>query len=143
MVINYNEDAWKANKTKAVDENDILLSENDTATAILGKDWRMPTQKDFKELVEKTTNEWTTLNGINGRLFTSKTNGNSIFIPAAGYRWCDSINERGSEGYVWSSSFDNTDLANAIGIYFENGRKVYIYTYPRRYGFSVRPIYKG
>ena len=50
----------------------------------------MPTMEHIGELFDNCTSEWTTLNGVNGYKFTGP-NGNSIFLPAAGYRWEDSL----------------------------------------------------
>ena len=65
----------------------VLLPEDDAAHAYWGGDWRMPTNDEIKELVNNTTYEWITVGTVSGGKFTSKTNGNSIFLPAAG---CDS-----------------------------------------------------
>ncbi|MBQ9203456.1 MAG: hypothetical protein IJ155_04350 [Prevotella sp.] len=81
-----------------------LPLEHDAAHALLGGDWHMPTKEDFKELCDNCTSEWTTRNGMKGRLFTSKTNGNSIFFPAAGSYNGASLRNRGAFGYYWSAS---------------------------------------
>ena len=62
-----------------------LLPEDDAATANWGSDWRMPTNEEWQELYNNTTVTWTTRNGVDGRLFTA-SNGNSLFLPAAGFR---------------------------------------------------------
>ena len=80
-----------------------LLPEDDAATANWGSDWRMPTQEEWQELFDNTTSTWTTQNGVNGRLFTA-SNGNSLFLPAAGYRGSSSLYYAGSYGFYWSSS---------------------------------------
>lgn len=60
---------------------------DDAAHANMGGDWHMPTPTQIQELLNTayTKNEWTTQDGVNGRQFTSKNNGKSIFIPAAGF----------------------------------------------------------
>ena len=80
-----------------------LLPEDDAATANWGNGWRMPTQAEFQELLDNTTVTWTTQSGVNGRLFTA-SNGNSLFLPAAGYRNGTSLNVAGTYGFYWSSS---------------------------------------
>ena len=67
--------------------SDISGTDYDVAHVTWGGDWVMPTYDDFEELFDNCDYEWTTLNGVDGMKFTSKTNGNSIFLPAAGYRW--------------------------------------------------------
>ena len=76
-----------------------LLPEDDAATANWGNGWRMPTKKEVQELYNNTTVTWTT----EGQLFTA-SNGNSLFLPAAGYRNGSSLYYAGSRGFYWSSS---------------------------------------
>ena len=66
--------------------HDIGGTEYDVAHVKWGGNWVMPTFDDIAELDYYCTHEWTTLNGVNGCKFTSKINGNSIFLPAAGRR---------------------------------------------------------
>lgn len=76
----------------------------DAAMHNMGAPCRMPTVSEFQELNANCISEWTTQNGVNGRRFTSRINGNSIFFPAAGYRSGVSLGNRGSSGVYWSSS---------------------------------------
>ncbi len=120
------------------DTKTVLDAEDDAARANWGGDWRMPTKADFQELIDNTTNEWTTQNGVYGQKFTS-SNGNSIFLPAAGYRWGGKLYDAGSGGYCWSSSLNGGDPNGAWDLYFGSG---YLYTYNgyRSRGRSVRPV---
>jgi hypothetical protein len=92
-----------------------LLPEDDAATANWGSDWRMPTQTEWEELYNNTTVIWTTQNGVFGRLFTA-SNGNSLFLPAAGGRWGDELVDVGDYGDYWSSSLitDYPDYAGRL-----------------------------
>ena len=104
-----------------VDNKRTLDLEDDAARAHMGNDWRMPTRDEFRELFDYTNNEWISNykgTGVNGRKFTSKTNGNSIFIPASGTRPGSSFYRRGSYGYVWSSSLNITSPINALYLDF-------------------------
>lgn len=83
---------------------DILLSQ-DAANTYWGGDCRMPTRLEFQELYDNCNSEWVTENGVAGRRFTSKTNGNSIFFPAAGYYNATKLNTINNNGYYWSLSF--------------------------------------
>ena len=113
-----------------------LLPENDAATANWGGDWRMPSIAQIEELVNElyTTTEWTTLNGINGRKITSKRNGNSIFLPAAG-----TLSYTGEFGYYWSRSINKSDHNYAWSLRFDS--EVFNKDNRQRgeYG-SVRPV---
>ena len=104
--------------------NGILAKEYDAATQIMGSDWRMPTQTEWQELLNGTTNEWIANynnTGVSGRKFTSKTNGNSIFIPAAVYCSNGSVYTVGGYGNVWSSSLNTSRPNNAWYLYFNSG----------------------
>jgi hypothetical protein len=77
---------------------------------------------------------------VNGRLFTA-SNGQSLFLPAAGFRWCDEIRYVGSDcGYLSSSL--NTDYPfSAWGFGFGFGSDYYVVDYiDRDSGLSVRPV---
>lgn len=100
---------------------------------------RMPTKADLEELTANTTSVWETLNGVNGRRFTSKTNGNSIFVPAAGN--CDngSVKHVGSNVYVWSSSLYESLSRNAWYLLF-NSDNAGMSTNYRCNGLTVRAV---
>ena len=114
-----------------------LLSEDDAATANWGADWRMPTKEEWQELYNNTTVIWTTLNGVNGKLFTA-SNGNSIFLPATGYRGEDSLYSIGLHGYYWTSSL-YTYQSNAWDFHF-NSFNCSAFHSVRSFGESVRPV---
>ena len=122
-----------------VDNKTVLDAEDDAAHVNWGGSWRVPTLADFQELLDNTTNEWTTQNGVNGRKFTSKTNGNSIFLPAAGYR-CDSyLDDVGSFGRYRSSSFVERRPNDAYYLFFSSSSAWGNYG-DRCNGLTVRPV---
>lgn len=98
------------------------LSWNDgkTAAANWGNGWRMPTGEQWKELQKNTKSTWTTRNGVNGRLFMAN-NGNSLFLPASGYRYEGSLNDAGGLGLYWSSSLHSGSPYSAWYFYFGSG----------------------
>ena len=96
----------------------ILQPGDDAATANYGG--RTPTKEEWEELINNTTVTWTTQNGVNGRLFTG-TNGNSLFLPAAGFREYFSLDDAGSYGYYWSSSLHTDDPDGAWDFGFDSG----------------------
>ena len=91
---------------------------DDAATANYGG--RTPTREEGQELINNTTSRWMTINGVNGRCFTG-SNGNSLFLPAAGYRWDSSLGYDGSDGTYWSSSLDTVSLFDAWYCGFDSG----------------------
>ena len=101
------------NKVKdTVAPNNVLAREYDAASQIMGGVWRMPTNTEIQELIDNTTNEWTQVNGVNGMKFTA-SNGNSIFIPASGYRSDSSFYNQGGYASLWSSSLESPSFNNA------------------------------
>lgn len=99
--------------------------------------WRVPTIEEIKELLENCDYKWTTNNGVNGGLFTSKKNGNSIFFPAAGGRNGSDMYYMGSCGEYWSLSAKGNDEAYLF--YFGDG-KVFVSFGDRSIGRSVRLV---
>ena len=115
-----------------------LEASDDAATANWGSVWRMPTQTELNELKNSCTVTWVTYNGVNGRLFTGP-NGNSVFLPAAGYRGGSELYLAGSGGYYWSSSLSTGSPYDAWNLDFDSGNCHMHYDY-RFYGQSVRPV---
>lgn len=127
-----------------VDNKTTLEPEDDAAHVNWGGNWRMPTKAEQDELrnTDNCTWEWKTNyngTGVNGYLVTSKKNGNSIFLPASGYRCGSSVNFVGSYGYYWSSSLDEGDSNYAHYLYF-NSDYVGWHVSSRYDGLSVRPV---
>lgn len=96
-----------------------LEANDDAATVNWGEGWRMPTKAELQELIDYCETSWVSHNGINGMLFTSRYNGNSIFMYGSQY---------------WSSTLGNTSsYAWCLGRLF--------ITYIERYNAqSVRPV---
>ena len=113
-------------------------AEYDAATANWGGSWRMPTYSEIYELKNDCTWTWTTQNSVKGYLVTG-TNGNSIFLPAAGYFTGSLLYYTGSYGRYWSSTPNesNTDYAYYL-LFRSSGWNVYDYS--RYYGHSLRPV---
>ena len=122
-----------------IDGEGNLTAQYDAATANWGGNWRMPTKAELQELIDKCTWTWTTQNGVKGYKVTSKTNGNSIFLPAAGYRHGSSLLSAGSYGDYWSSTPDEYDDYYAFNLYFYSSYHGMSGDY-RGFGQSVRPI---
>ena len=121
-----------------VDNKTVLDLEDDAAYVNMGKDWRMPTYDEQKELRNNCTWTWTTQNGTRGYKVTGP-NGNSIFLPAAGYRDDSNLYRVGSYGCYWSFSLYESYPSGAWGLYFTSG---YPYTngHYRKYGHAVRAV---
>ena len=120
---------------------DISGTKYDLAYMNWGGNWRMPTIKQYKELLAKCRVEWSPLNGVNGCNFTSKINGNSIFLPAAGSRMFNAIFSVGHGGSYWLSSQRPLYSKCAYSIGFGMAGAFYFNTSSRNQGCSVRPVY--
>ena len=127
--------------------NTELLPEDDVAYVKWGYDWCMPSKNQLAELINSsyTTKEWTTYNGVKGHWITSKTNWNSIFLPAGGIIRGSSREKEGSYGYYWSRTIDINYSGYAWHLYnYSNG--LYVRdnndtNFGRRmYGLNVRPV---
>ena len=117
-----------------VDNKTILDPEDDVAHVKWGGTWRMPTQAEIQELVEKCTWTWTETGYI-----VSASNGNSIFLPAAGYRGGTGFYDRGSGGNYWSATLLENYSRNAYGLSFGGGDSDWGHD-SRNYGHTVRPV---
>ena len=100
----------------------------------------MPTKAEQDELRTNCTWEWTSLNGVNGYKVTGP-NGNSIFLPAAGYRDGTDVNRRGYYGDYWSGSLGSGYSDYAYHLDF-GGNNWDACNPHRYYGRSVRPVSK-
>lgn len=95
--------------------SDISGTQYDAAKVNLGGSWRMPTREEFQELIDKCTWEWTQVNNINGYKITAG-NGNSIFLPAAGYYDAYGLGFENNTGYYWTSTAYNNSNSS-VGIF--------------------------
>lgn len=124
-----------------VDDKTVLEPEDDVAHIRLGGKWRMPTHEEWTELRTKCTWTWVTNyngTGINGRLVTA-SNGNSIFLPAAGYRCITDLLKVGSYGSYWSSSLC-ADYPDAAWYVYFSSDEVFRGNDNRFDGYTIRPV---
>ena len=127
------------NNTYGKSMNDIRgNSSYDVARAKWGGSWRLPTEAEFQELLDKCTWTWTTQGGHNGYKVTGK-NGKSIFLPAAGYRYGASPNFVGEYGNYWSSTPHESNTYFAYYLNFYSSGHI-VHWGNRCYGLYVRPV---
>lgn len=98
----------------------------------------MPTKAQINELISKTKQEWTTVNGVSGIKFTA-TNGNSIFLPAAGYRSGETATGENVQGLYWSGNVDEITSDYASTLNFNSG-SASVGLSKRCLGLSIRPV---
>ena len=125
---------------------DIAGTENDIAAALsavidaaegVTQKSAMPTTAQIDELFANTTQEFTSVDGVNGYKFTGK-NGNSIFFPVAGYRNATNVEETGN-GYYWIGNINPTNGDYGQTLLLADGN-VSKGTSARQLGLSVRSV---
>ena len=109
---------------------------DDAARAVLGDGWRTPTSAEWTELLTNCSWAWTTSNGVKGMRVTGK-NGNSIFLPAAGYKGERGLTNAGSYGDYWSSTLYGGNLSYSVDFYASGHEKG---SNTRNCGLTVRPV---
>ena len=98
-----------------------------------------PTANQIAELVKNTKQEESEVNGVKGVKFTSKLNGNSIFMPYAGYRDGTEKVGEGTEGLYWSGNNYSvaTDYSQTLKIASGEASSG---VSARNLGLAVRPV---
>ncbi|MBQ8424094.1 MAG: hypothetical protein IJY36_07570 [Coprobacter sp.] len=119
--------------------NNISGTQYDVAHVKWGGGWRMPTLEEIKELVNSCTWEWGTYKGVSGQYVTGP-NGNSIFLPAAGYRGYGELYDEGTDGYYWSAALGGSYGSYACTLYFDDGYYRWDGWSRRYFGLSVRAV---
>lgn len=106
----------------------------DVARTKWGGSWRMPTEEEWDELFEECSCAWTKKGGQLG-LEVKGSNGNAIFLPAAGVRYNADINDKG-EIYYWTS----TPMGDRRHLFAFRREYRISFTCPRYFGLCVRPV---
>ena len=124
-----------------IDATGNLVAAYDAATAHLGVPWRMPTDAEFDALIKNCDTEWTSRNGVSGRLVKGRGTyaSKSIFLPAAGYGDASNFRSLGSYGGYWSSTLSSDGSSGAWYLRFFSG-DFHRYYYDRYFGQSVRSV---
>lgn len=141
-----------------VDGKTVLDPEDDAAHVALGGKWRMPTKEEWDELLDGCTSEFVRnawvfhIDGVmysgHARRFTSKTNGNSILLPIAGYFFnTECYAQYGTQGSYWSSTLVPSHIEGTYE--YAPGEAYYLSLYgsdtdvrkmDRFEGISIRPV---
>ena len=122
--------------------NELLDLADDAAHVNMSGKWRIPTKDELKELVNNTTQEVETLNGVKGMMFTSKINDKRLFIPFAGYWYNGSFYAIGSDAYMWSSRVHSSIIYRVTRLSLDFNGDVDVIYADRTCAFSVRGVFK-
>lgn len=131
-----------------VDGKVLLRAEDDAATVNWGSEWQMPSREQVAELYNSdyVDTEWTEQNGVKGVKITSKINGNSLFLPAAGEQYSGGYVGVGTHFYYWSRTLDTYFAANcnstAWSLNYSQSNGITTGSGHRCVGQSVRPVRK-
>ena len=123
-----------------VDNKTELELADDAAYVNLGASWRMPSAEQVQELCDKCAWQWSQRNGVNGQL-VSGPNGNTIFLPSAGYRWGDSVYSAGSNGLYWSRTLYSDASYRAFYYKFSPSNGYGYSESDRPIGSTIRAVY--
>lgn len=117
----------------------VLDATSDAAAVLLGDGWRMPTREEFQELIDKCRWHECERDGVYGFEVVAP-NENTIFLPAAGYRYDTQCYHAGIEAIYWSaSSADCNDKKQASAMRISNHERV-VDDYYRYYGAHIRAV---
>ena len=127
-------------KYNTTDGKTILDPEDDAAQVHWGDKWRMPSKEEVDELTQQCSWIWTTHNNVNGYKVTGP-NGNSIFLPAAGYKGAGPTYPAGEDGLYWTNTTEKQHYSYLIVLHddappTQAGRQG-----TRCFGFTIRPVY--
>ena len=101
---------------------------------------RLPTEREMDELINNCNLTWTSVNGVYGCRFTSTKNSNSIFLPAAGYKFSptSSADGVGLKCRYWSGTEDGRE-----SLYLDLQEGTYICWWDTKYCcYSIRAVYQ-
>ena len=127
--------------SKYTTTGESLDLEDDAANANMGGDWHMPTPEQIQELIDNTTKECVSLEGIKCMKFTSKKDiSKCIFIPLSGYAWDDSVEDTDECCLVWASKLSSYRVNNGEYLYLTSKRAHLYSNQGRSNGFPVRGV---
>ena len=132
---------------KTYNKGETLQPADDAANVNMGGAWRMPTNDELQELIDNTTHDVVTVNGVQGMLFTSTKPGyedKQLFIPFMQGSWWNGEWQDFGRSYaiVWSSQVHPSDVNSAYLLLCHSSDDANIYFYSRSSAFSVRGVFK-
>ena len=121
-----------------VDQLWFLEADDDAATFYWGAGWSIPSKEQWNELRRSTSNEWINQNGVDGMLFTA-SNGNSVFLPAAGFRQYYELCSIDNGSYGSNQLLYNEPCTMCFFGFDQYGSNNGVS--PRCFGFTIRPVH--
>ena len=127
-------------KYNTTDGKTILDLDDDAAYVNWGGKWRMPSKEEVDELTQQCNWIWTTHNNVNGYKVTGP-NGNSIFLPAAGYKGAGPTYPAGEDGLYWTNTKEKQQYSYLIVLHDDAPPTQVGARGTRCFGFTIRPVY--
>ena len=131
-----------ATSTSVTDPGELLTWQDaKTEVAAWGENWRLPTNEELQSLFDYC--KWT-LDETNKGMIVTSTNGNSIFLPFAGYFSSNpeiGVSEFGSTGLHWSSTLDFDSAVAGMLSFYSGGDDTYVSNSIRCEGLTIRPVF--
>ena len=118
-----------------------LDPEDDVAKQVLGGLWEIPSYYEIDKLVKGCDWKIVTINGVKGRQGTSKKNGNTIFLPFAGYRDGSQLKDTEAMGNYWLRHVKSQEEPDKADVY-----RIFDDAYTDKWekercmGYVIRPI---
>lgn len=126
--------------------NDISATRYDAAYSQLGDKFRMPTQAEMQELLDRCTITNESLNGVDGFRVTGP-NGNSIFMPASGYKYIEDVlytsdkTQNKKCGFYWTSTaYNSSSPLYAYSLIMGTDGSRSVTRFGRASGLVIRPV---
>ena len=119
----------------------IARTKFDAASKLLGKNWSLPTEQQYKELIDECQWTWKQIDGHVGFEIEGPS-GNSIFLPATGWICSTYIEYQNTYVYYWNSDrvIHNPQFARSLRFPDKEGKpnlaNGYLY-----YGRGIRAVY--
>ena len=126
---------------KAYKEKERLDLADDAARVHMCGKWKTPTNNDLEELIDNTTHDVVTVNGVKGMIFTSIINSKQLFIPFAGFWYNGYFNTVGSYACIWSSIVHASIVSTGYSLCCNSSGDASFSNYYRSCAFSVRGVF--
>ena len=127
-------------KYNTTDGKTVLDLDDDAAYVNWGGNWRMPSKEEVNELTQQCSWIWTTHNNVYGYKVTGP-NGNSIFLPAAGYKGAGPTYTAGEDGLYWTITLEKGHYSYLIVLHNDAPPTEASTKGTRCFGFTIRPVY--
>lgn len=131
---------WSDDNVKRIPpDGKTKLELSDDAANVINEHWKIPSEKDFEELLEYTTGkqikDYNNIIGLNGWEFTSKINSEKIFFPMT-------LQSNQLREWYWTNEIYRKTPYEAKTFYIDDFVEPRVNSTNRCFDLPIRPIYK-